>query len=76
MEVWLGSPGCEMIGEGPGYYDELKKLITNGKIAGGMVHDARVAAICLHHGVRVLWTADRDFSRFAALHTHNPMGLM
>lgn len=75
LEVWLESPGCEMIGEGPGYYDELKKLITNGKIAGPLVHDARIAALCIHHGVQVLWTADRDFSRFAALKTHNSLGV-
>ena len=75
MEAWLTSPGCEMIGEGPGYYDELKKLVTNGKIAGPMVHDARIAALCVHHGVREFWTADRDFTRFPALKSHNPMGL-
>ncbi len=74
MEVWLRSPGCEMIGEEPGYYEELKRLITNGKISGLLVHDARIAALCIHHGVQVLWTADRDFSRFASLKTHNPVG--
>ena len=73
MQVWLDSPGCEMIAEGPGYYDELKKLVIKGKIVGPMVHDARIAALCIHHGVRELWTADRDFSRFATLKTHNPM---
>lgn len=33
----------------------------------------RVAALCLAHGVRELWTADRDFSRFPALATANPL---
>ena len=74
MNVWLDSPGCEMIGEGPGYYDALKKLASRGKITGPMFHDARIAAVCIHHGVRELWTADRDFSRFANLKTHNPLG--
>ena len=32
-----------------------------------------IAAICLDHGVRELWTADRDFSRFTALRTRNPL---
>lgn len=73
IEVWLDSPGCEMIGEGPGYYDQLKRLIAEGKIAGPMVHDARIAALCINHGVRAFWTADRDFSRFAGLKTHNPL---
>jgi hypothetical protein len=44
-----------------------------GNIAGPLVHDARIAAICLQHGVRELWTADRDFSRFPQLKTVNPL---
>ncbi len=36
-------------------------------------HDARIAAICLYHGVRELWSADRDFSRFAAIRVRNPL---
>lgn len=40
---------------------------------GAMVHDGRIAALCLHHGVSELWTADRDFSRFATLAVRNPL---
>ena len=47
--------------------------IEAGRIAGPRVHDARVAALCLAHGVRELWTADRDFSRFPGLATSNPL---
>jgi predicted nucleic acid-binding protein len=38
-----------------------------------MIHDARIAAICIQYGVSELWTADRDFSRFAGLKTRNPL---
>jgi predicted nucleic acid-binding protein len=38
-----------------------------------MVHDARVAAICIAHGVNEFWTVDRDFSRFPDLPTRNPL---
>ena len=38
-----------------------------------LVYDARVAALCLHHGVRELWSADRDFSRFPGLRVSNPL---
>ncbi len=38
-----------------------------------MIHDARIAAICVSHGVRELWTADRDFSRFRGLAVRNPL---
>ena len=39
----------------------------------GQFHDARIAAICLENAVAVLWTADRDFGRFKALKTVNPL---
>lgn len=29
--------------------------------------------LCLVHGVRELWTADRDFGRLPALATRNPL---
>ena len=50
----------------------LRRLVSAGRVAGGLVHDARVAAICLHNGISTLWTADRDFSRFPELKTLNP----
>jgi predicted nucleic acid-binding protein len=46
--------------------------LEQGRISGPQVHDARVAAICQDHGVRELWTADRDFGRFPALKVRNP----
>ena len=34
---------------------------------------ARVAALCVAHGVSTLLSADRDFSRFPALDVRNPL---
>lgn len=73
IAVWLESPHCVMIAEGPGYFELLRRLSTEGRISGGLVHDARVAALCLHHGVSVLRSSDRDFSRFPELSTTNPL---
>ncbi len=61
------------IGEGDGYLQILQGLLETSKASGGMIHDAKIAAICLHHGVSELWTADRDFSRFPKLKTRNPL---
>jgi hypothetical protein len=41
-------------------------------VRGAMIHDARVAAICLVHGVDVLLSRDRDFSLFPSLTVRNP----
>ena len=71
--AWLESPSAAVISEGETYWNELSRFLLDGKIAGPGVHDARIAALCLSHGVRELWSADRDFSRFPRLRTKNPL---
>ena len=73
VEYWMESPTLRLLGESPGYWDHLKPLLLAGKIAGPQVHDARVAAICRAAGVREIWTADRDYSRFSGLPARNPL---
>jgi hypothetical protein len=69
----MESPTLVLLAESEGYWSELRSLLEQGRVSGAMVHDARVAAICRDHGVRELWTADRDFSRFPSLTTRNPL---
>ena len=47
--------------------------MTASGVTGPKIHDARIAALCLDHGVDELWTSDRDFSRFRALRVRNPL---
>lgn len=72
VEAWLESPSCVVLGESVDHWIVVREALIKGKIIGPMVHDARVAAICLAHGVSELWTSDRDFSRFPKLVTRNP----
>ena len=73
VDAWLESPSLTLLAESEGYWRELKSMMRDGRIAGPHVHDARVAALCRLHGVRELWTADRDFSRFRGLEFRNPL---
>jgi hypothetical protein len=73
VDAWLESPSLVLLAEGPEHWGVLRGLVEDGRVAGPRVHDARVAAICLAHGVRELWTADRDFGRFPALTAVNPL---
>lgn len=61
------------IAESDDHFIHLESLSLAGKVQGGAIHDARIAAICLSHGVTELWSADRDFSRFPALTVRNPL---
>ncbi|MFM9967967.1 MAG: type II toxin-antitoxin system VapC family toxin [Burkholderiales bacterium] len=73
IEAWLESPSLVLIAETSAHWSELRTLLLQGRIDGPMVHDARVAAICLQHGVREFWSVDRDFGRFPALTLVNPL---
>jgi uncharacterized protein len=73
IEAWLESPSGVTISEGPMYWPAMSRLLSDGKITGPAVHDARISALCIAHGVRQLWTADRDFSRFPELTVANPL---
>ena len=64
---------CEFIGEGVNHLGILSQLVEQSGYRGPRVHDARVAAVCLAHGVREIWTADRDFAAFAPLKAVNPL---
>ena len=73
VEAWLEAPNLVTISESPDYWPELKATLLAGKTTGPRVHDARIAAICRQHGVRELWSADRDFGRFPHLSVVNPL---
>ena len=73
IDAWLESPSLHLLSEGDQHWPRLRELLAKGKAQGPLVHDARIAALCLTHGVRELWSADRDFSRFPALRVRNPL---
>lgn len=73
LETWFESPTLRLIGESEVYWPALRDIARRAKVVGPMFHDARIAAICSAHGVSVLLSADRDFSRFANLQVRNPL---
>ena len=73
IDHWLESPTLVLLHEGDAFWTPLRALLDQAGVQGGAVHDARIAALCLRHGVRTLYSADRDFSRFPELSTDNPL---
>lgn len=73
LESVFGSPQLQLLAESPGYFEKLRELSLAAKLSGPRIHDARIAALCLHHGVSELWSADRDFSAFPQLKVRNPL---
>jgi toxin-antitoxin system PIN domain toxin len=73
IAAWLQSPSLVLLSEGEAYWFALSSLLSAAMVSGPLVHDARIAALCLSHGIRELWSADRDFSRFPRLKVTNPL---
>jgi toxin-antitoxin system PIN domain toxin len=73
IDAWLESPSVVLLAESPVHWATLRELLVKARSAGPAVHDARIAALCLQHGARELWSADRDFGRFPGLKVVNPL---
>lgn len=73
VDAWLESPTLALLTESVAHWPALRALLADGRITGAQVHDARIAALCQQHGIRELWSADRDFSRFSGLAVVNPL---
>jgi uncharacterized protein len=73
VAAWLESPVLRLLAEASDHWARLQEVLQQAGVVGARVHDARVAALCHSHGVRELWTLDRDFSRFPDVRTVNPL---
>ncbi len=73
FQAWAASPSNHMIGETDDFMEILQRFVNRPRVVGGVVHDARIAAVCVAHGVEALLTRDRDFSLFPELPTHDPL---
>lgn len=72
FQAWANAPTCRLIAETNGFRTILGRFVQRPHVVGGVVHDARIAALCVAHGVEELLTRDRDFPIFPELRTRDP----
>lgn len=72
IEAWRGSPSLHLLAEPADFGETLAPLLLRTRVRGAVVHDARIAALCLVHGVEGLLTRDRDLSLFPELALIDP----
>ena len=73
LAAWIASPSVRMIGETDDFVEILERFVRRPRVLGAVVHDARIAAICVAHGAEALLTRDRDFALFPELRTRDPL---
>jgi toxin-antitoxin system PIN domain toxin len=72
VRAWTASPTCSLLGETESFLELLETMARQPRVSGAVVHDARIAAICVAHGVEALLSRDRDFALFPQLSVRNP----
>lgn len=72
IAAWTASPQLRLLAETDEFVTVLEELLNRPRVRGPVVHDARVAALCLAHGVDALLSRDRDFALFPELNVEDP----
>jgi uncharacterized protein len=72
LEAWFDAPVVRVLAETSDFRVVLAEFARRPRVRGPVIHDARVAAICIAHGVERLLTRDRDFALFPELVTEDP----
>jgi predicted nucleic acid-binding protein len=68
----LGLPHVRAVSELDGYLDAYKHVTGGTPVRGNLVPDAHVATILFQHGVRTLYSNDRDFRKFSSIDLRDP----
>ncbi|MDQ3676779.1 MAG: PIN domain-containing protein [Actinomycetota bacterium] len=69
----LDLPHTRAPGEADGFWDHYRAT-AGDRARGNAVPDAHLAALMRQHEVRVIYTRDRDFRRYADIDVRDPFG--
>ncbi len=72
IEEWLKQPNVRILVPGDDHWAVLRRMVVEGQASGPLASDAEIAALTIEYG-GLLYTADRDFSRFPGLRWKNPL---
>jgi toxin-antitoxin system PIN domain toxin len=72
VQEWLNSPNVGIAAPTVRHWEILRTILPAGQAKGRLVTDAHLAALAIEHGA-VLYTNDRDFTRFPGLKWSNPL---
>jgi len=67
-------PHVRALSELDGFLDAYKHMTGEIPVRGNVVPDAHLATILFQHGIRTLYTNDRDFRKFQSLDVRDPFG--
>jgi toxin-antitoxin system PIN domain toxin len=72
VSTLIALPHVRAVSELDGFLDAYTHVAAGTPVRGNLVPDVHVAAILFQHGVRTLYTNDRDFRKFQTLDVRDP----
>ena len=72
VESLPGLPRARVVCEGDRFWSAYRSLTGETPVRGNLVPGARLAAVLIEHGVRTLYSHDRDFLKFSTVRVENP----
>jgi toxin-antitoxin system PIN domain toxin len=69
----IEAPHVRVLNEESGFWDDYRTVCAPLAVRGNLVPDAHLATILRQHGVKTLWTHDRDFRKFDFLNARDPL---
>lgn len=70
----LSLPRCRVVSEPDQFLEVYRGIADEVAARGNLVPDAHVAALARAHGIRTIYTRDRDFRKFPFLRVVDPFG--
>ena len=67
-------PRCRVVSEPEDFLEAYREVAVEVMARGNLVPDAHVAALARAHGIRTIYTHDRDFRKFPFLRVVDPVG--
>lgn len=65
-------PHVRVLGEAEGFWSRFAEVATPAQVKGNLVPDAHLVTLMRQHGVREIWSYDRDFRRFDGIAAREP----
>ena len=73
IETLLSLPQVRFLSEEEGFWNVYRTTTAEVPTRGNLVPDAHLAALLRQHGVKTLYTHDRDFLKFSFLDVRDPL---
>lgn len=73
IESLRNLPHARFLSEDEGFWAVYRTITSEVPVRGNLVADAHLAALLRSHGVKTLYTHDRDFLKFPFLDVRDPL---